>query len=137
MAQFARLKPATILVVENEAIVRMEAAASLTDLGLTVLTADGADQAIALLDSHPEIEILFTDLKMPGSMDGMRLTHHVRGRWPPVKIIVASGLWTTKLSDLPTGSVFLAKPYAPDALIAALRDVSNGAAQVLPTLDAG
>src|SRR5580692_7223901 len=106
MAQFAPLNPSTILVVEDEAIIRLELVDWLCDMGLVVLEANNADEAIALLDTHPEIELLMTDILMPGSMDGARLAHHVRGRWPPVKIIVASGLVDTLLADLPKGSFF-------------------------------
>jgi CheY-like chemotaxis protein len=120
MAQFARPTPATILVVENEALVRLEVADRLARSGLIVLIASNADEAIALLDGHPEIELLFTDVRMPGSMDGIRLAHHVRGRWPPVKIIVASGMIGADLDDLPDGSLFLSKPYAPESLDDAL-----------------
>jgi CheY-like chemotaxis protein len=126
MAQFARLSPATILVVENEALVRLELADRLASSGLTVLVASNADEAIVLLDAHPEIEVLFTDVRMPGSMDGVRLARHVRDRWPPVKIIVASGMMGAELRDLPPGSLFLSKPYAPEALAAAMANVMAG-----------
>ncbi len=133
MAQSARLKPITVLIVENEAVVRIELAERLARAGLIVLDAGDADEAIALLDLHPDIQILLTDIKMPGSMDGLRLAHHVRHRWPPVKIIVMSGLAETQLSDLPLDSIFLAKPYAPDDLTAALARVMGGAEP--PALD--
>jgi len=126
MAQFARLNPATILVVENEALVRLELTDRLARSGLIVLVASDADEAIDLLDVHPEIEVLFTDVTMPGSMDGIRLAHHVRGRWPPVKIIVASGRIGSHLDDLPSGSLFLSKPYAPEALTVALAQLMTG-----------
>jgi len=116
MAQFAPLNPATILVVENEAMIRLELVDWLSDLGLVVLEANDADEAIAVLDAHPEIELMMTDIRMPGSMDGARLAHHVRGRWPPVKIIVASGLVDTLLCDLPKGSVFVPKPFELEGL---------------------
>jgi CheY-like chemotaxis protein len=129
MSSSAPLKPPTILIVENEAIVRMELAAQLVDLGLTVLTAADADEAIDLLDRHPEIKLLLTDVTMPGSMDGVRLAHHVRKRWPPIKIIVTSGRPGATLSDLPLGSMFFPKPYAPETLRDALRPLmsKNGA----------
>jgi two-component system, response regulator PdtaR len=85
-----------------------------------VLTADNADEAIQLLESHPEIDRLLTDIRMPGSMDGIRLAHYVAGRWPPVKIIVLSGILSTALSELPRESLFVPKPYNPDALLKAL-----------------
>jgi CheY-like chemotaxis protein len=111
MARSAPLKPATILIVENEALVRLELAAALADMGFIVLQAENADDAIALLETHPRIAILVTDITMPGSMDGLRLAHHVRGRWPPVKIVVLSGLLDTQLSELPEDSLFVPKPY--------------------------
>jgi CheY-like chemotaxis protein len=120
MAQFARLKPATILVVEDDLLVQMELADWLAELGLTVLTADNADEAIALLDTHPEIGLLLTDIQMPGSMDGIRLAHHVAERWPPVRIIVTSGIFRTQLAALPLDSVFVAKPLRRPELWQAL-----------------
>ena len=126
MAQSARFRPATILVVENEILVRMELVASLTEMGLNVLAAANADEAIELLDAHPDIEVLMTDINMPGSMDGLKLAHHVRERWPPVKIIVASGRLSTQLSELPRESLFLPKPYGPAGLAGALRHMLEG-----------
>jgi len=120
MAQFNRLKAATVLVVEDELLVQLELSTWLTELGLSVFTADNADEAITVLELHPEIELLLTDIRMPGSMDGIRLAHYVAGRWPPVKIIVLSGKLTTALSELPPESIFVPKPYQPDALLRAL-----------------
>jgi CheY-like chemotaxis protein len=126
MAQPKPQDPETILIVENEAIVRMELAAQLTDLGLRVLVASNADEAIALLERHRQIKLLLTDVTMPGSMDGLRLAHHVRGRWPPIKIVVTSGRPGTKLSDLPEGSRFFPKPYDPETLKDALTPFLSG-----------
>ena len=120
MPRCAPHKPATVLIVENEVIVQLELAAQLADMGLIALTASNADEAIAVLDAHAEIRLLLTDIRMPGSMDGLRLAHHVRRRWPPVRIIVISGLIDTKLSQLPVDSIFLPKPYRPDGLNDAL-----------------
>ena len=126
MAQFKRLAPATVLIVENEALVRLELAHHLGQAGMLVLAANDADEAIALLDKHPEIELMVTDVRMPGSMDGIRLAHHVRDRWPPVKIIVASGRLETELSELPSGSVFLAKPFEHGTLWQAATQLLKG-----------
>jgi CheY-like chemotaxis protein len=120
MAQTTPLRSATVLIVEHEAIVRLELAGALRDVGLDVRLAGDADEAIAILDANPSIEVLLTDIRMPGSMDGIRLAHHVRKRWPPVKIIVISGLFNTQLSQLPAGSIFLPKPYPQVGLEAAL-----------------
>lgn len=120
MAQFAPLKPATVLIVEDDVLVQMELADWLAELGLIVLTADNADEAIALLDTHGEIELLLTDIEMPGSMDGARLAHHVAERWPPMKIIVLSGIFAAQLPVLPLHSVFVPKPFQQQALWRAL-----------------
>jgi CheY-like chemotaxis protein len=127
MGRFVSLNPTTALIVEDEALVRIELEFSLTDMGLVVLAASDADEAIALLDTHPEIELLLTDITMPGSMDGIRFAHHVRHRWPPVKIIMLSGLIGTQLSKLPNNCLFVPKPYSPDMLHSALAHMmSNG-----------
>ena len=83
--------PPVILVVEDEGLVRMAAADDLVEAGFKVIEAANADQAIQMLEAHPEITILFTDIDMPGSMDGPKLAAAVRDRWPPLKIIVTSG----------------------------------------------
>jgi CheY-like chemotaxis protein len=107
---------AKILIVENEALIRIELAAQLGDMGLRVLVASDADEAIVLLDAHRDITVLLTDLTMPGSMDGLRLAHHVRDRWPPIKIVATSGRVGTAVGDFPKGSTFFAKPYSPEML---------------------
>jgi CheY-like chemotaxis protein len=78
-----------------------------------VYEAASADAAIALLELHKEIRLIFTDVDMPGSMDGLKLAHYVRGRWPPVKIIVTSGHVKVAEESLPAGALFLPKPYDP------------------------
>jgi CheY-like chemotaxis protein len=125
MAQFARLSPATILIVESEVLVRMELADRLGDTGLVVLTAGDADAAIVLLHSHPEIELMLTDIRMAGDMDGLRLAHHVRNRWPPLKIIVTSGMSGIGTADLPHGAVFLRKPFSPASLSLTLAQMTG------------
>lgn len=110
MEQLGRLRPATILVVENEAIVLAELADWLADVGLTVLTAFSADEAVDLLHAHAEIAILMTDVTMPGSMDGVDLAHLTHENWPRVKIVVTSGLMDPHPDELPAGGVFIPKP---------------------------
>ncbi len=73
----------TLLIVEDEALVRIDLADLLGDMGYEVIEAAGADQAIALLETHPEIVAVITDIQMPGSMDGLALARAVRERWPP------------------------------------------------------
>jgi CheY-like chemotaxis protein len=130
MPGLERLKHAIILVVGDDALVRLELADWLAELGLTVLTADNAAHAIELLDSHPHIDLLLTDIRMPGSMDGIQLAHHVAERWPPVTIVVLSGMLQTELSELPPGSLFVPKPYRPEALWRALSEKKATTAEI-------
>ena len=79
--------------------------------GFAVYGASNADEAIALLESRSDIRAVFTDIHMPGSMDGLKLAHYVRGRSPPIKLIITSGHARPVAEDMPIGSVFVVKPY--------------------------
>lgn len=81
------------------------------DEGFEVIEAANADEAIRMLENRSDIRVVFTDLQMPGSMDGLKLAHAVRDRWPPIKIIVTSGVELLTEHDLPEGGRFFAKPY--------------------------
>jgi two-component system, response regulator PdtaR len=105
-----------ILVVEDEVLVRVATRDGIEAAGFQVHDAHDADEAIQLLEAHPDIGLIFTDVDMPGSMDGVKLAHYVRKRWPPVKIIVTSGFKNVTPDHLPNGSIFLSKPYLPDQL---------------------
>src|ERR1700677_205677 len=102
-----------VLIVEDEPFIRMDAASLIEDARFKVYEAGSADQAIRILELHDEIRLIFTDVNMPGSMDGLKLAHYVRGRWPPVKIIVTSGKAPVRDADLPAGAVFVGKPCHP------------------------
>ena len=106
----------TVLVVEDDPLVLLSAVAMIEDAGYDVLEAANADEAIALLEAHPQIRVVFTDIEMPGSMDGLKLAAYVRDRWPPVAIIVTSGRILPGEGLLPTDGVFLAKPYRSEDL---------------------
>ena len=116
-----------VLVVEDESLVRMDIVSQLADEGFEVLEAENADRALEMLDAHDSISILFTDIDMPGSMDGLRLSAAVRKRWPPVKIVVTSGHRMVEITDLPDGSVFHAKPYRHAEVVGSFRDLTAGA----------
>lgn len=114
-------KPCAVLVVEDEAILRLHAVDIVEEAGFTAIEAKNADEAIAILESRSDITLLFTDVHMPGSMDGLKLAHAVRNRWPPVKIVVVSGHMQVDEDDLPNGSSFFAKPFRAEKMIAELR----------------
>lgn len=112
-----------VLVVEDEPLILMDIADQLADEDFQVFEAANAKEAIALLEAQPSIRILFTDVDMPGGMDGLKLAAAVHGRWPPVKIVVTSGRRLVEITDIPDGSMFYAKPYRHDAIIAAFREM--------------
>jgi two-component system, response regulator PdtaR len=100
-----------VLVVEDEPLVRLDIVDFLVREGFDVKDAPNADEAIRLLESDPSIQVIFTDIDMPGSMDGLKLAAVVRDRWPPVRLVITSGHKVVDVVDLPDGGVFFSKPY--------------------------
>ena len=115
-----------ILIVEDDALVLLDAADMIQSAGYDVLEASNADEAIKILESRSDIEVIFTDIEMPGSMNGLRLAEAVRGRWPPIKIIATSGHFQKGNVTLPSGGWFLPKPYTSEQVTTALREVRAG-----------
>jgi two-component system, response regulator PdtaR len=118
-------KPPVVLIVEDEALLRMGAVEMVMEAGFDVVEAGNADEAIAILESHPNIHIVFTDVQMPGSMDGIKLSAFIRRRWPPIKLITTSGRVTLQEGELPEGAVFIGKPYTLSGLSAVLRGLAG------------
>jgi CheY-like chemotaxis protein len=112
-----------VLVVEDESFIRSTALDMVENAGFEAIAASDADEAIRILESRNDIRAVFTDVQMPGSMDGLRLVRVIRNRWPPVALIVTSGHANVLETDLPTGGRFLPKPYAPEQIGAALRQL--------------
>jgi two-component system, response regulator PdtaR len=114
---------AAVLVVDDDFLVRMNAVDIFEDAGLTVYEAGNADEAIDILESHRDILLLFTDINMPGSMDGLGLAQHVSERWPSVSLIVTSGRVDLRTARLPPQGVFVAKPYRADQILREMRQM--------------
>ncbi len=112
-----------VLVVEDEPITRMDVVDQLEEGGFKVYQAPDADRAIKILEANPAIRVLFTDIDMPGSMDGLKLAAAVRDRWPPIRIVVASGLRKVNLDALPDNSRFFSKPYNVNEIAATMRSM--------------
>ena len=112
-----------VLVVEDEALLRILAVEVVEEAGFLAIEARDADEAVVLLESRTDITLLFTDINMPGSMDGLKLAHAVRDRWPPIKILLVSGQARLQPSDLPSNSCFVGKPYQASALVDELRSM--------------
>ena len=113
--------PAVILVVEDEMLLRMRAVDMVEDAGYTSVEAVDADEAVAILESRSDIALLLTDIQMPGSMDGLKLAHTVRERWPPIRIILVSGQLGLTNIDIPADSRFFAKPIEAGEMIAQMQ----------------
>ena len=118
------IRPITIVVVEDELILRMIAVNFLTDAGFLVIEVSHAAGAIELLEvQFMDVHVLFTDIHMPGLMDGLALAHHVKKNWPHIGLLVTSGDGSPSLADLPEGSRFLKKPYKHAHVISHVRNL--------------
>jgi CheY-like chemotaxis protein len=115
-----------VLIVEDEFLLRMDAIDIIAAAGFEVVEAANADDAIEILESRLDITVVFTDIQMPGSMDGLKLARAVRGRWPPIKIIATSGHVHIGETELPEGGRFLPKPYSPRQVTGVLRELISG-----------
>jgi len=121
------VKRPVVLVVEDEFLIRMHAAEMIADAGFDVVEAANADEAIVILGDRLDITVVFTDIQMPGSMDGLKLAAVIRGRWPPIKIVATSGFVNVRQDDLPEGGRFLPKPYSPEQIVRTLRELTSPA----------
>ena len=115
-----------MIVAEDESLIRLFAVEFLQDAGFEVIEARHADQALTILaDRADGIHLLFTDIHMPGAMNGLQLAHHSRMNWPWVSLLLASGHARPVATDLPHGSRFMAKPYDPDHMLAHVREMTD------------
>jgi DNA-binding NtrC family response regulator len=117
--------PCVVVVVEDEALIRMAAAYALEDAEYAVIEADCADKAVEILKREAaSIHAVFTDVNMPGTMNGIELAHHVRRHWPHIGLLAASGRSTIGAAHLPRGSRFVSKPYDLDEVVRHISDLT-------------
>jgi CheY-like chemotaxis protein len=116
--------PIYVLVVEDDSLSRLHAVSLVEDAGYIPVEASNADEAITILESRKDIRIVFTDINMPGSMDGLKLAHAIRRRWPPIELILTSGHFGIKDDELPERGRFFPKPYRDEEIISALHHFS-------------
>jgi two-component system, response regulator PdtaR len=121
-------KTKVVLVVEDDEFIRVHAADMIRDLGFIAIEAANADEAISLLETGLDIAVVFTDIQMPGSIDGLRLAAVVRHRWPPVALLVTSGQVGLAAAPLPQGARFVSKPYLQHQLDGHLAALTGNAA---------
>jgi CheY-like chemotaxis protein len=117
------LLPHVVLVVEDEMMLRMRVVDMVEDAGYVPVEAVDADEALIILQSRSDIALMLTDVQMPGSMNGLQLAHTVHERWPPIRIILASGQLKLSGSEIPVDSRFFGKPLQSDEIIAEMREM--------------
>ena len=125
MGQSQMLAKPAVLVVEDEPLLRMMAVDLVEDAGFEAIEAANADEAIKILECRSDIRVVFTDIDMPGSMDGLLLAAAVRDRWPPIEIILTSGHVHITEVEVPLGGVFFSKPYDHSALTRTLQSMAT------------
>jgi two-component sensor histidine kinase/DNA-binding response OmpR family regulator len=126
-------QPPTVLVVEDEMVLRMRAVDIVEDAGFSAVEAVNADEALSILESRSDISLLFSDIQMPGTMDGLMLAQAVHNRWPSIKIILVSGQVKPTEDDKPAESRFFGKPIDVKEMISELQNmIGAGALKVIP-----
>ncbi len=114
-----------VLVVEDEFLIRMNTVDMVEDAGFDTLEAGNADEALEILDRHPEIGIVFTDINMPGSINGLELAETVAENWPGVRVVLTSGRYFLRDEELPDDDRFILKPFNSDQLSSVLRGLAG------------
>jgi CheY-like chemotaxis protein len=112
-----------VLVVEDEAILRFVVTDMLEGHGYTVVEAATAVDALKVLETRPEVRVLFTDIEMPGKLTGMDLARLVHEHWPHVMLVITSGGTQPEPSEIPDDGRFIAKPYSPDEVSGEIADL--------------
>ena len=110
-----------VLVVEDQPIIRFNAVELVNQAGYEAVGAINADEAIRILEERTDIKVVFTDIEMPGTMDGMKLAHYVRERWPPIHLLIVSGRAIKTEGSLPANTRFFSKPYEDTSIVAELK----------------
>lgn len=125
----AEAKTGEVLIVEDEALLLLSLSDDLRDAGYVVHEAFNATQALAVLGSQAGIRLVFTDVDMPGGMDGLELSALVRHRWPEIDVVVTSGKAVPGARDLPQRCVFLPKPYTTESVLSVMRHMLDDGAR--------
>ena len=116
-----------ILVVDDEPMLRILAVDILIEEGFTVAEAENAKVALGVLEAQANIHVLFTDIQMPGAINGMELAHQVHARWPHILIMITSGRERPSAAEIPAQGHFLAKPYSPNELVRGVNELLRSA----------
>jgi CheY-like chemotaxis protein len=120
--QFSTLREPIAVVVDDEPLILMGTSEMISEAGYTVVEATSADEAYSFLKQHHSVQLVFTDVQMPGKLDGFDLARKVADNWPQICIIVASGASTPREGDLPANVEFLSKPFSKQTVEDVLRE---------------
>ena len=123
MTKLTGTGPAIVLMVEDEPMIRMLGAEVLTHAGYSVIEAADAEAALQVLENDRQIRLLFTDINMPGELDGLALAHRVCLSWPDIRLLIVSGRSAPSMTQMPHCARFLPKPYELDELVELVRQI--------------
>ena len=115
------MKSVTVLVVEDEFLIRSHAMDVIEEVGDIAVSAANADAALQILSHRSDIDVVFTNINMPGTMDGLQLAHEIHNRWPSIRLILTSGKTAPKDEEMPGDGRFIRKPYLRQDLSDALK----------------
>ena len=118
--------PVTILIVEDDELVRELGVEFLSDAGFEILEASNGEEALSLLETNPNITVLFTDINMPGPLDGIALASVAAVQWPHLAIIIGSGKALPRSGGLLSGITFIRKPCDPERVVQLIRERMTG-----------
>jgi two-component sensor histidine kinase len=130
MPSIISAKIPNVLIVEDEMLLRMRAVNIVEDAGFCPIEAINADEAISILETRSDISLLFTDIQMPGSMDGLKLARVVHQRWPAIKIILVSGQVTPSDDERPLDSRFFGKPLSMQRMVSEMQSIVSSESEV-------
>jgi CheY-like chemotaxis protein len=113
-----------VLIVEDEPLIRMDVAEYVNETGFSALEAATGDEALVILSARTDIEVVFTDVNMPGEIDGMELARLISDRWPHIAVIITSGMVRPRNADLSPRSLFFSKPYDLEHVVSTMRTLA-------------
>lgn len=121
-AQFKALQKPIAIIVDDEPLILMDTADIIADAGYSIVEATTAEQAYEFLKQHSSVELLFTDVQTPGTIDGFELARAVAEQWPEICVVVVSGAAIPADGELPANADFISKPFSAEAVLEILRE---------------
>lgn len=115
----------TVLVVEDEPLILLNASDIIEQAGMVALEAASASSALSILERNGDIDLVFSDIDLPGSMNGLDLARRVHERWPGIGLVLTSGHMLSRSIQVPESAVFLPKPYRAEVVVEALQGLST------------